>query len=181
MRPAMWTTALLLTAALAARSGEPPHGVPLSRIVNTQKLISTQLAAMYPEEPWFLIGTARGVYLGGVGAVFSAEINLANAPSLSPFKQTITKEEVARHREKEEVRLPILRERMYLIVGSMASYLETMPSNEEFVLAVTLLKYPWEDLAGIPAQIVMRVPRSKLIEAQRQNAKPDTVIKAQEY
>jgi hypothetical protein len=177
----MWSTALLLAAAFAARSAEPPQGVPLSKIVNTQKLISTQLAAMYPEEPWFLIGTARGVYLGGAGAVFSAEINLAMGPSLSPFKQTITREEVARHREKEEVRLPILRKRMYSIVGSLASYIETMPANEEFVLAVTLLKYPWEDPAGIPSQIVMRVPRGKLVDAQRQNAKPDAVIKVQEY
>jgi hypothetical protein len=177
----MWTTALLLTAAFAASSAEPQHGVPLAKIVNTQKLISTQLAAMYPEEPWFLIGPARGVYLGGFGVIFSAEINLAMGPSLSPFKQTITKEEIARHRDKEGVRLPILRERMYTIVGTMASYLETMPNNEEFVLAVTLLKYPWEDPAGIPSQIVMRVPRGKLMEAQRQNAKPDTVIKVQEY
>jgi hypothetical protein len=177
----MWTCALLLTAALTAHSAEPVHAVPLSKIVNAQKLVSTQLAAMYPEEPWFLIGTARGVYLGGVGAVFSAEINLAMGPSLSPFKQTISKEEIARHREKQETRLPVLRERMYSILGSMPSYLETMPNNEEFVLAVTLLKYPWEDPAGIPSQIVMCVARGKLVDAQRQNAKPDTVVKVQEY
>lgn len=177
----MWTTALLLTAALTARSGEPPHGVPLAKIVNAQKLISTQLAAMFPEEPWFLIGTARGVYLGGVGAVFSAEINLAMGPSLSPFRQTITREEIARHRDKQETRLPVLRERMYSILGSMTTYLDTMPNNEEFVLAVTLLKYPWEDPAGIPSQIVMRAPRGKLADTQRQNVKPDTVVKVQEY
>lgn len=176
----MWITTVLLAAAIVAKPAEPVR-VPLAKIVNTEKLISTQLAAMYPEEPWFLIGPARGVYLIGTGAVFSAEINLATGPSLSPFKQTITREEISRHHDKKEVRVPVLRDRMYSIVGSMAAYLETMPGNEEFVLVVTLLKYPWEDTTGFPSQIIMRVPRGKLIEAQRQNARPDSVIRVQEY
>jgi hypothetical protein len=176
----MWTTVLMLAAAIVAKPSEAPR-VPLTKVVNTEKLISTQFAAMYPEEPWFLIGMARGVYLTGFGVVFSAEINLATGPSLSPFKQTITKEEITRHRDKKEIRLPLLRNRMYSIVGSMASYLETIPDNEEFVLTVTLLKYPWEETTGMPSQIVMRVPRGRLMDAQRQNARPDTVIKVQEY
>ncbi len=176
----MWITSLLLAAAIIGKPADAPK-VTLSKVVNTEKLISTQFAAMYPDEPWFLIGTTRGVYLAGFGAVFSAEINLATGPSLSPFKQTITKEEITRHRDKKEVRLPLLRTRMYSIVGTMASYLETIPDNEEFVLTVTLLKYPWEDTTGMPSQIIMRVPRGKLMEAQRQSARPDTVIKVQEY
>lgn len=179
----MWTTALLLACAVIARptvAAEPPP-VPLIKIVNTEKLISTQLAAMYPEEPWFLIGPARGVYLNGFGVVFTAEINLATGPSLSPFKQTISKEEIAHHREKKEARLPVLRARLYEIVGQMANYLETLPPAEEFVLVVTLLKYPWEDSAGMPSQIILRVPRAKLVEAHRLNAKLDTVVKSQEY
>jgi hypothetical protein len=176
----MWITALLLAAAIVAKPADPAR-VPLSKVINTEKLISTQFAAMYPDELWFLIGTTRGVYLSGLGVVFSAEINLATGPSLSPFKQTITKEEIARHRDKKEVRLPILRNRMYSIVASMSSYLEMMPDNEEFVLAVTLLRYPWEEAGGMPSQIVMRVPRGKLMDAQRQNARPDSVIKVQEY
>jgi hypothetical protein len=180
MTRAMWSTALLLAAAAISRPSEPAR-ITLAKVVNTEKLISTQLAAMYPEEPWFLIGPARGLYLDGMGVIFSAEINLATGPSLSPFKQTITKEEITRHHDKKEVRLPVLRQRMFLMVGSMASYLETLPNNEEFVLAVTLLKYPWEETAGMPSQIIMRVPRGKLMEAQRQNAKPDTVIRVQEY
>jgi hypothetical protein len=183
MRRAMWTTALLLAFAVVARparAAEPPH-LPLAKVVNTEKLISTQLAAMYPEEPWFLIGPARGVYLNGFGVVFSAEINLATGPSLSPFKQTITREEIARHRDKKELRLPVLRTRLYAIVGEMAAYLDTLPGNEEFVLVVTLLKYPWEEANGMPSQIVLRVPRAKLLEARRQSASLDTVVKVQEY
>jgi hypothetical protein len=176
----MWTTALLVAAALAARSAEPGP-IPRAKVANTEKLVSTQLASMVPDEPWFLLGLARGVYLDGTGVVFQADINLATGPSLSPFKTSITKEEVARHREKKEGRLPLLRTRMYLIMGVIASSLESLPSNEEYVLAVTLLKYPWEDTPDMPTQIVMRVPRGKFMEAQRQNAKPESVIKVREY
>ena len=179
----MWTTAILLTCAAVARpvQASEPLRVPLAKVVNTEKLISTQLSAMFPEEPWFLIGTARGVYLNGFGVVFSAEINLATGPTLSPFKQTITKEEIAHHRERKEARLPVLRHRLYEIVGQMASYLETLPPNEEFVLAVTLLRYPWEDAAGMPSQIILRVPRGRALEALRMNTPLDSVVKSQEY
>jgi hypothetical protein len=179
----MWTTALLFACAVISRpvrAAEPAH-VPLAKVINTEKLISTQLAGMYPDEPFFLIGTTRGVYLNGFGVVFSAEINLATGPSLSPFKPTISKEEIAHHREKKESRLPVLRNRLYEIVGQMGNYLDTLPTNEEFVLVVTLLKYPWEDTSGMPTQIILRVPRAKLLEAQRLNAKPESVVKAQVY
>src|SRR5437870_2914512 len=100
MRRAMWTTALLLAAAIVTTPAETPR-ITLAKVVNTEKLISSQLASLYPDEPWFLIGQTRGVYLDGMGVVFSAEINLATGPSLSPFKQTITKEEITRHRDKK--------------------------------------------------------------------------------
>ena len=180
----MWTTAILLACAVvsrpAVRAGEPPR-IPLTKIVSTEKLISNRLSAMFPEEPWFLIGPARGVYLNGFGVVFSAEINLATGPTLSPFKQTITKEEIAHHRGKKEARLPVLRTRLYEIAGQMANSLEALPPNEEFVLAVTLLKYPWEDGAGMPSQIILRVPRGRALEALRMNTPLDSVVKSQEY
>ena len=176
----MWTTALILAAAMVAKPAEPAR-MSRARIANTEKLISTQLAALLPEEPWFLLGLARGVYLEGTGVVFQADVNLATGPSLSPFKTSITKEEIARQREKKESRLPLLRTRMYSIVTLISSSLEMMPNNEEYVFAVTLLKYPWEDTPNVPTQIVMRVPRGKLMDAQRQNASPESVIKVQEY
>ncbi len=176
----MLTSILLLATALVTRPAEAPH-VVRAKVLNTEKLINTQLAALYPDEPWFLIGMARGVYLDGMGVVFSAEINLATGPYLSPFKQTISREEIVRLHDKKEVRLPLLRKRMVTIVGSMASYLETMPSNEEFVLAVSLLRYPWEDSTGIPSQIIMRAPRGKLMEAQRNNVRPASVLRIEEY
>ena len=68
----------------------------------------------------------------------------------------------------------------YIDGESLSAKLKTCgPLPVEF--AVTLLKYPWEDTPNMPTQIVMRVPRVKLMDAQRQNAKLDSVIKVREY
>ncbi len=172
--------ALALATVLSAASAESPK-VPRPRIANAEKMVNTQLAAIVPEEPYFLIGLARGAYLDGIGAVFSAEINLATGPSLSPFKQSVSKEEIQKHLDRKTERMPLLRSRMISIVGSMANYLETMPNNEEFIFAVTLLRYPWEVTDGVPTQVVMRVRRDQVLNAQRTNAKLDSVIRLQEY
>lgn len=173
--------AALSAATLAFASGADAPKVPRAKIANAEKLVNTQLAAIVPEEPYFLIGLARGAYIDGVGVVFSAEINLATGPTVSPFKQDISRDQIEKLREKKESRLPLLKTRMINIVGSMANYLDTMPPGEEFVFAVTLLRYPWEDPAGIPAQIVMRVPRAKLLEAQRSKTPIDKAIGVREY
>ena len=61
------------------------------------------------DDPYLLIGDTRGVYLEGYGAVFTTEVNLANGPSLSPFRPSITKDDIARIRAKKLERFPILR------------------------------------------------------------------------
>jgi hypothetical protein len=170
---------LVLSSLLFASGADTK--VSRAKVANVEKLINTQLAAMYPEEPYFLIGLTRGVYLEGFGVIFTADINLATGPSLSPFKQTISQEEITRHRDKKEVRLPLLRSQMVSIVTTMSSYLETLPPNEEFVMIVTLLKYPWEAPTGQPVQIIMRAQKAKLQQAEHDKVRPDTVIKVQEF
>ena len=178
MKPVI--AALVFGSIVLAASAENPK-VPRPKMASVELMVNTQLAALVPEEPYFLIGLARGAYLDGIGAVFSAEINLATGPSLSPFKQTISKEEIQKHLEKKNSRMPLLRSRMISIISGMASYLETMPNNEEFIFAVTLLRYPWEVADGIPSQVVLRVRRDQLLNAQRTNARVDSVIRLQEY
>ena len=173
--------AVLSFGALAFASGADTPKVPRAKIVNMETLISTQLASMYPEEPYFVIGAARGMYLDGVGVVFSVEINLAMGPSQNPFSAAISKEAIARHRARKEERLPALKTKMFSVVTNMSNYFETLPANEEFILSVTLLRYPWEETAGQPSQIIMRVPRVKLVDAQRASAKSDKFIRVQEY
>jgi hypothetical protein len=157
------------------------RGVTRAKMANAEKLINTQLASMYPDEPWFLLGPARGVYLDGYGAVFTAEINLATGPTSTPFKLEITKEEIARHRDKKITRLPDLRTMMMKIVGSTSAYLDNLVPSEQFVLGVTLLRYPYEDPKSTPSQIVMQAEHGKLADAQKRGAPLDSVVKVTEY
>lgn len=156
-------------------------GVARAKVINAEKLINTQLAGMYPDEPWFLLGPARGVYLQGFGVVFTAEINLATGPTQSPFKMEITKEEIARHQDKKITRLPALRGMMAKLVGFTADYLDTLPAGEQLVLGITLLRYPYEDPKIAPSQIVMQAERSRVLEAKRKQEPIDTVVRAMEY
>ena len=173
---------LFFSATLLFASGADSPKVPRAKIANVEKLINTQMAAMVPEEPYFLIGLARGTYLDGVGVIFSVDINLATGPTVTPFRPAISKEEIAKLREKKEARLPLLRTKMFSVIGSMTSFLDGVPPGEEFIFVVTMLRYPYEEASSLPSQIVMRVPRGRLVEAQRaNNFKIDTVIRTQEY
>lgn len=171
--------AAVLVCAVSSQADVPR--LSRAKVANAEKLISTQLASMYPDEPWFLLGPTRGVYLEGYGVVFTAEINLATGPTSTPFKMDISKEEIARHRDKKLTRLPGLRAMMLKIVGSTSAYLDTLPVTEQMVLGVTLLRYPYEDPKSAPSQIVMQVERGKLLDAQKRGASLDSVVKTVEY
>src|SRR5262245_45898118 len=53
------------------------------------------------DDPYILVGTTRGVYLEGYGAVLTAEVSLANGPAVSPFRPTLTKEDIAAIRARK--------------------------------------------------------------------------------
>jgi hypothetical protein len=187
MRRSRLALAILSLAGAAAPCSSaadvPTTAVAVARakVAGAEKLIDNQLASMYPDEPWFLLGPARGVYLEGFGVVFTAEVNLATGPVRTPFHMEITKEEIAKHRDKKLSRLPQLRLMMATILGSATNALDTLPASGQVVLGVTLLRYPYEDPKGIPSQIVMQAERGKLLDAQRRGVPLNTVIKVQEY
>ena len=168
-------------AALAmAGSPERPH-ISRVEVANLEKIINTQLAGMFPDEPWLILGFTRGIYIDGVGVVFSADVNLATGPTVSPFNPSLPKEVVAAHHDKKVSRLPKLRDTMYAIVRSLTTFLPGMPADEQVVFAVTLYRYPWEIPNGIPTQIVMHVQRAKLLEAVAKNTPMNSTVVSQEY
>jgi hypothetical protein len=76
----------------------------------------------------------------------------------------LSKEDMARLRQKRLDRLPVLRASMQEILQRTAVMLETMPSQESVVLGVTLFRKSNEDNTGIPGQIVMRATRQDLLD-----------------
>ena len=50
-----------------------------------------------------------------------------------------------------------------MLVASAQS-LDTVPLDEKIVVGVTLFHYSWEDVSGVPAQIVMQAQRRLLVD-----------------
>ncbi|HTT64777.1 MAG TPA: hypothetical protein VMG35_23155 [Bryobacteraceae bacterium] len=131
----------------------------------------------YAPDAFDLLGSSRGVYLEGYGAVFSTEVNLIISPNLSPFHPAFSKTEIARIHDRKLQRLPVLKQKMREMLVASAASLENLPPSEQVVLAVSLFHYSWEDYSGIPSQIVMQAERQKLLS----NATRETAIRTVEF
>jgi hypothetical protein len=187
----MRSPALLLLAALAAsaqvasRPGSSPVATkpvaaavtPTTPTLNGQP-VRLSLATFYQIErdfdnrldkigdantPIDLLGATRGVYLDGYGAVFTSEISLVRAPSVTPFHQAITKEEMEQVHKKKLDRLPVLRNALKEMVKAAARSLFLVPENQQIVVAVRLDYLQWENVSGLPGLILMRADRKSAL------------------
>ncbi len=56
-----------------------------------------------------------------------------------------------------------------------------MPPDEQIVIVAFLSHYPWEDINGVPAQIMVQGQKKKLLDAQHGGeAALDAVIRVSE-
>ncbi len=108
-----------------------------------------------------LVGDTRSVYLPGYGIVFSAEMDVAPGATPNPFKQSFSREEIARIKETKRQRLDVLRRRMQRLMVGYADSVQ-VGDGENIAMAVTLLYSKIEDTDGMPRQIVMWAPRGAL-------------------
>jgi hypothetical protein len=170
--------AILLAFFFAGQEPSPaPHTrITRSALASVEKSFDGRLEGPAPDS-FYLLGTTRGVYLEGYGAVFSTELNLIVSPNISPFHQSFTKIEKARIHDRKLQRLPVLKQQMRQMLIASAAALENLPPSEQVVLAVTLFHYSWEDYSGLPSQIVMQAERQKLLS----NATRETAIRTVEF
>jgi hypothetical protein len=171
-----------LALLLAFFFGGQPATLEQPRVSRTalaavEKTFDQRLEKASITDPFDLLGTTRGVYLEGYGAVFSAELNLIVSPNLSPFHQRFTKQEIARIHDRKLQRLPLLKQNMREMLIASAATLENLPPSEQVVLAISLFHYSWEDTAGIPGQIVMQAQRQQLLSS----ATRESAIRTQEF
>lgn len=157
----MRTLLLVLAAASAlwAQNARPSR----TEIAGMERVIDQRLARLDLERPVEVLGLTRGLYLEGYGAVFTAEVNLLPAVGLSPFRPSLSKEDVARLREQKLKRLPQLRLLMQDLLLAAAQSLDRLPASEQVVLALMLWSHPWEDAAGLPKMIQMQGRRDALL------------------
>ncbi len=127
---------LLAVGSAFAASPEQDHATVVS-VVSMQKSIDRQLAHLWPDEPYFVLGTTHGVYLDGYGAVFTAEVNLASAP-VSPLMPVPTQARIDQHHQKKLDRLPLLEKAMREILVQTAASMDTLSDSDHVVIAVSL-------------------------------------------
>ncbi len=171
--------ALLLAATLLVAAVTEPI-LNRAMLIPVEKRIDQRLETLY-DEPFLLLGMARGLYLDKFGAVFSAELQLVSTPGLGTFGFTApTKEMLVSVRNKKLERLPILKEAMRAQLASAAVALERLPVDEKVVLGISIFRRSWEDSTGLPAQIVMQAIRKDLLAAKTAPA-IEAAIRVQEF
>jgi len=184
---------LLVTVAAVAFApvGAAPAGTPAgttaaprvtrSMLIDQEKSLDNRVVRLSQDNPFVLLGPTRGIYLDGYGAVFTAEINLVSSPAaMMMFRGAMTKEEIEQHRQLQLARVPLLKQAIRQAMIDSAASLDPIPSQEQIVVVAMLSKYPWENVTGVPQQIMMQATKKDLLE-QRNNANAlNTVIRTTE-
>lgn len=175
--------ALLLIASSLAATGA--GRVSRASVVALEKTFDVRLQSEVLENDTFsLLGWTRGMYIDGFGVVYSAEVQLAQIPGISPFHREHTQQDWARVRQRKLQRLPALRKAMKQMMLDCASSLDGVPAEEKIVLGVTLTTHPNEDSTGVPGQILMQSVKRDLLEiatGKRARTQLDSLIKVQEF
>ncbi len=146
--------------------------------------MNKRVEALFPGEQYLLLGHTHGVYLEGVGCVFTTRVNLAEGPGLSPFRQSLPESARAALRKKKLERLPMLRTAMREMLVSAAVVMDPVPPTERMVLSVSLLHMPHEDVAGLPVQIVMQAEKKTLLgflTSKADKAALEAAVQVREY
>ena len=163
MKPVVISSILL--AAMVWTALADGLRVGLTAIRAMEASFDKRLITAIPESD--LLGTTRGVYLDGYGAVFTAELNLMVTTNISPFLQQIPKNYVVKVHAQKLQRVPLLKQTMREAMLAMASSLDSVPANENIVLGVSLVYFTkWEDTTGLPSEIIMQAERQKLLDVQ---------------
>jgi len=173
--------ALAAPATLAEGQGAHPSRAELEAV---ERGIDQKLQRFAPENPFVLLGLTRGVYLEGYGAVFTVEMNLVQAPGITPFRPSFSREEIARIREAKLQRLPQLRALMRDMLLAGSASLDRVGLDEHIVIAVSVFHHNWEDKAGLPSQVVMLAKRKALLDVQLNRAPAatlETALRVREY
>jgi hypothetical protein len=159
-------SSILLAAVVWTAVAEGPR-VGLTAMRAMEQSFDKRVLTASTDSPFDLLGTTRGVYLGGYGAVFTAEVNLMVTTNITPFLQKIPKDYVVKVHTQKLQRVPLLKQTMRESMLAMASSLDGVPPSENIVLGVSLVYFTkWEDTTGLPSQIIMQAERQKLLDVQ---------------
>jgi len=158
--------ALLALCALPLGSRADNPRVNREMIEAMEHSLDHKIQALWPLDPADVLGVSQGAYIQGYGAVFLTEVNLApTSAGVSPFNPTVTPEQVRRIYEKKLQRMAAIRAAMRAALVDSARSLDSLPSDEQVTVGLSLFYWKWEKREGLPAQIVMHAQRKALLQS----------------
>lgn len=165
----MWTTTLISLLLAAAQPIVEGRAVS-SNLKSISRVIDERVQQMTARAPFVLLGTTRGAYLPGYGAIFSLEVNLVPVAGLSPFRPAYTPQEIQNLNRQKREKIGTLRAGLRPLLAEQAAGLSQIPPGEKVALIVSLFNFHWEDTTGLPAQIVLQATRQALVDLQARRA-----------
>ena len=157
---------LILTAAIGISAADSPR-VSRAALSIAEKSLDDRIKTLWEDNPLALVGSTRGIYLEGYGAVFTAEVSPISGPLALFHGANYSKEEKDRYFKKRKERVPQLISAMKEKLVSSAAALDPVLPDEQIVIAVVLDHNVWEDVTGLPSQVMVQSTKRKLLEAQR--------------
>ena len=155
--------ALMVLCALPSVADGPR--VNRGMIEAMQHSLDNKLSGLWPQDPAEVLGLSQGTYIQGYGAIFLSEVNLAPTAGISPFHPTVSPDEIRRTHEKKMQRMAAIRAAMRAMLVDSARSLDSVPSDQQVAVGLSLFYWKWENRDGLPAQIVMHAQRKALLQS----------------
>jgi len=137
--------------------GERPT-IALETVADLEVKMKDTIIISGGTSPFVLIGLPRGVYVSGIGAIYTCEIELSPTPT-PLFQTTINPDQKAQTHQRKTAQLPRWMQVMKDLTKMTATSLASMPDSEQVIVSARLVYRAWEDTSGLPGQIVMRADR----------------------
>lgn len=158
MKPA---TTASVTSPSGTLGGTEAPSVPLQVVHGLEKDMDSRIATTGGKSPCNVLSATRGLYISGLGAVFSVEVELSATPGgISLFQTPVGPEQKAKYRHDKLTNIPLLEKTLsdvaLLLAASPALKLS---DRDQVVVAARLVYRSWEDTNGMPGQIVAHIDR----------------------
>lgn len=170
----------ILACALTTGSLADKPRVSRAMLEQVENRLEPKFMAIWQQNPVDIVGAPQSLYINGYGVVFMSRLNLAPTGGISPFHPSISPEEIKRTHETKLQRMPQLRTAMRAMLVDAAASLDSVPSDEQVALGVSLFYWNWENHDGLPNQIVMHAPKKVLLAAKTGAGDPASIA-ADEY
>jgi len=157
MKQAPTPAAVAAKPAATLPAGDKPP-MAFQTIDALEKEMDTRLAATGGAEPCNVWGASRGVYVNGIGTVFTAVVELVTTPGGMSALSGFSADQKAKYHKSMLAHVPLLEQTMRdMVLSVAASPAVRLADTDQIVVSVRLFYRPWEDMTGLPGQIVVRL------------------------